>query len=601
MVLGAQLFLSGCFLKPRPIDCPENEMKRECEAFFDLYREWGLDAYPQAWRDFIFDEQGKVDICKSSMISCNPEQTHITSIRLIERNISFLRQGMCSFFPFLADVRISGTQISSVADGVFSGCTVLKDIDLSQNTIQELGAHAFSELPALEKINLSGNRLKEVSKELFTTAPKLRIVNFIDNELESLPSGLLSGHSLLFLGLSENKIQTLTKDMFAGIVSLDGLGLSDNPIKTISPGVFLTVSSLVFLSMDRTQLQSLKSQDLLGLNELKELKISSSQGLEIDARAFVNVPLLEKLEINNTKLPNLTQESFAGLSQLKLLAFRHTPMTPVPGMFQTLASLEVLIIENSLDSSLPAGMFRGLKNLRHLLMSQNQLGALPKEIFWELVNLNLVFLIQDGLTSLPKGIFSAQVSPLTLNLSENQISFSKDWFVDNVNVLHPCLEALILQKNNLAIIDSVQFADFPTLVYLDLSQNLLSDLPRDFFVHLSALEELHLSANRFFEFPTALNEKNRLKRFHMDKNFLAEVPSEFFARLEKIELLDFSLNQLVRFPLAGELDQLKSLVYLSLDYNPNLEWKLHEKQCAQSKDFKIEVRTYGTLAYCPSR
>jgi len=100
---------------------------------------------------------------------------------------------------------------------------------------------------------------------------------------------------------------------------------------------------------------------------------------------------------------------------------------------------------------------------------------------------------------------------------------------------------------------------------LDLSFNLLQDIPTDLPLTLPHLVSLNLSHNRLSSLPDSIFGFLHLKELDVSHNNLLELPSSI-CLLDKLRKMDLSNNQISRLPQG--LEQLQSLEKLNLSNNP---------------------------------
>ena len=111
---------------------------------------------------------------------------------------------------------------------------------------------------------------------------------------------------------------------------------------------------------------------------------------------------------------------FDGLSQVQLLAMNNSRFTTLPaGVFDGLHSLRTLTMTGTSLTALPAGLFNGLDALNWVSMGSNRnLATLPAGLFNGLDNLERVTFENGGLNALPEGLFDGISGPL-LSLALN--------------------------------------------------------------------------------------------------------------------------------------------------------------------------------------
>lgn len=174
--------------------------------------------------------------------------------------------------------------------------------------------------------------------------------------------------------------------------------------------------------------------------------------------------------------------------------------------------------------------------------------------------------------------FPVLKSPLkVIDLSHNDIKrivpkvFYNLSFIEEVDLSYNDLKSENLNTNILeGKFSPDYFEPLTTLTKLDLSHNLLNNMPNDFFEHSKNLKHLKLNDNPFMIIHTAvlsaLKDLTSLISVDMSRMELEELPEETFHPLPTIEWLKLEGNLFKRIPKT--LRFLKNLKDLSLSDNP---------------------------------
>ena len=91
------------------------------------------------------------------------------------------------------------------------------------------------------------------------------------------------------------------------------------------------------------------------------------------------------------------------------------------GVFDSLTSLQNLVLRGNQLTTLPTGVFDSLADLRTLGLSYNQLTTLPDGAFDRLTSLQGLWLVDNQLTAFPVGVFDGLTSLRTLALQNNHL------------------------------------------------------------------------------------------------------------------------------------------------------------------------------------
>ena len=212
------------------------------------------------------------------------------------------------------------------------------------------------------------------------------------------------------------------------------------------------------------------------------------------------------LSYNNIRLLSKTIiETLQNLSQLRSIDLSHNDLHSIDSSIATLIpSLQVLNIGSSKSSVFQfSEAFFNFENLHHLGMDG--------------YNINFNFTI--------------------LSLNIRSLSLSKTGLSGLGKYTFPHLESLILQENNISGLKD--FGEFPSLTRLDLSNNLLVEIPEEVF-KISSLKELYIRKNKI------------------------EIISPMLLKLQQLEVLDLQDNNFAILPpFFSKISSLRSFLFLS--------------------------------------
>ncbi|CAH2315530.1 relaxin receptor 1-like [Pelobates cultripes] len=202
--------------------------------------------------------------------------------------------------------------------------------------------------------------------------------------------------------------------------------------------------------------------------DLKENKIKF-----LPDGGFQTYQKLERLFLQNNKLRSISRFAFSGLFRLRILYLSHNRITSLKtGVFKDLHSLEWLILDNNKVAKIVPGSFSGLQSVYFLDMLNNSIRDIPKDsICTEMPHLNW------------------------LDLEGNRIRTVRS------SVFQECITVLSLRRNKIHKIQQGALSQMSKLVDLDLSDNLITELPPSLFTNLQDLQQLNISFNPLKHIP----------------------------------------------------------------------------------------------------
>ena len=184
---------------------------------------------------------------------------------------------------------------NSSSDVVAADLAEITSLSLINKNITSLKAGDFDGLSALQNLNLSSNSLTTLPEGIFDGLSTLRGLYLGNNSLTTLPEGIFDGLSALqTLSLGNNSLTTLPEGMFDGLSALVYLYLSSNSLNTLPEGIFDGPSTLIGLHLSSNSLNPLPEGIFDGLSTLRELSLDYQ--VSLDRVSVETMPLIISLE-----------------------------------------------------------------------------------------------------------------------------------------------------------------------------------------------------------------------------------------------------------------------------------------------------------------
>lgn len=135
-----------------------------------------------------------------------------------------------------------------------------------------------------------------------TNKSEIHNLNLLNNKIKEFPANVFVGFTALQkLDLSHNACQTLPES-FADLKSLMFLNLSNNKIEIIRPNGFTTLTNLQTLDLSHNQIKKLSASSFCGLNELKELYLNNNHIHKLPASLVNNLKKLTRITLENNQI-----------------------------------------------------------------------------------------------------------------------------------------------------------------------------------------------------------------------------------------------------------------------------------------------------------
>nr|XP_019807666.1 leucine-rich repeat-containing G-protein coupled receptor 5 isoform X3 [Tursiops truncatus] len=336
-------------------------------------------------------------------------------------------------------------------------------------------------------------------------------VDCSDLGLSELPSNLSVFTS--YLDLSMNNISQLPPNPLHGLRFLEELRLAGNALTYIPKGAFA------------------------GLYSLKVLMLQNNHLRQVPTEALQNLRSLQSLHLHNNRIHSLGKKCFDGLHSLETLDLNYNNLDEFPTAIRTLSNLKELGFHSNNIKSIPEKAFVGNPSLITIHFYDNPIQVVGRSAFQHLPELRI----------------------LTLN-GASQITE----FPDLTGTAS--LESLTLTGAQISSLPQTVCDQLPNLQVLDLSYNLIEDLPS--FSVCRKLQKIDLRHNEMCEIrANTFQQLFSLRSLNLAWNKIAIIHPNAFSTLPSLRKLDLSSNRLSSFPVTG----LHGLTHLKLTGNHALQ------------------------------
>ncbi|XP_032202920.1 leucine-rich repeat-containing G-protein coupled receptor 5 isoform X2 [Mustela erminea] len=384
-------------------------------------------------------------------------------------------------------------------------------------------------------------------------------VDCSDLGLSELPSNLSVFTS--YLDLSMNNISQLPPNPLYSLRFLEELRLAGNALTYIPNGAFAGLYSLKVLMLQNNHLRQVPTEALQNLRSLQSLRLDANHISYVPPSCFSGLHSLRHLWLDDNALTEIPVQAFRSLSALQAMTLALNKIHHIPDYaFGNLSSLVVLHLHNNRIHSLGKKCFDGLHSLETLDLNYNNLDEFPTAIR-TLSNLKELGFHSNNIKSIPEKAFVGNPSLITMTLNgASQITV----FPDLTGTAS--LESLTLTGAQISSLPQTACDQLPNLQVLDLSYNLLEDLPS--FSVCQKLQKIDLRHNEIYEIKVdTFQQLLSLRTLNLAWNKIAIIHPNAFSTLPSLRKLDLSSNRLSSFPVTG----LHGLTHLKLTGNHALQ------------------------------
>lgn len=306
----------------------------------------------------------------------------------------------------------------------------IRHLILSHNNISDwnnLNANTFLESASnLETLNLAGNPL-----------------GTFNGNSDSL---LLISGSLKKLDLSNCQIHKITSVMLNGLISLEHLILSSNPLYTLPD---LRADKLTSLDVSDCKLAMLRRGVFAQMPLLTFVNFSGNHRLSLVQRneEFVESESLRQIDLSKCNMNAVELKGFPNLTMANLNGNLITELTD--NIFKNNVLIENLDLSSNAISRITVKAFQWLKRIRSVDLSLNMIRYIERETFEH----------------------NSQLG--SINLSRNFMARLKQFTSQSLTFLN-------MSRCEITKIDADAIDGFPEIIELDLSYNWFNELPHGF-------------------------------------------------------------------------------------------------------------------------
>ncbi|KAF7343840.1 Adenylate cyclase [Mycena sanguinolenta] len=501
----------------------------------------------------------------------------IVSLRLSRNPMIEIPLDFIQSCTALSEIFMNNMFMNKVPQSIRHSAT-LTLLDLSSNRISSLDEAGLDELPRLATLDIQNNRLAHLPDVLPRSLLNLNISN---NKFDVFPVTTTQLTHLSRLDISFNSILELPPEI-SRLTRLTEFVIVGNQISAL-PAEFGNLALLRDFDCRRNQIA-----DLAVAYGLPELESLSADHNNLHNLAFSLGPHLTELDVSHNDITELLVGcvhktppalTFLDISCAKLSVLDDATLAQ-------LLSLRTLKLDHNSFRALPESL-GDLKWLEILSCADNALTELPESI-GRLQKLESLDLHSNSLTGLPVSIWNC-ASLLRLNVTSNLLTVWHDPppFAPDPNDLPAVPTGKSLATSPIFTLRRPSVPSRPDipparplpreLRVLNLSLNVIQELPSDFFGNLTQLEEVYLSGNRLTHIPSEdLPRLERLSTLFLNGNHLKHLPHEL-GKVKSLTLLDVGNNQLKyninNLDYDWNWNFNKNLVYLNLSGNKQLQIK----------------------------
>ncbi|XP_013873153.1 leucine-rich repeat and immunoglobulin-like domain-containing nogo receptor-interacting protein 4b [Austrofundulus limnaeus] len=298
------------------------------------------------------------------------------------------------------------------------------------------------------RLDLSRNRIKTVGRRQFSGLVQLQELNLSDNLISMIEVEAFSGlKNLRTLQIKNNRLKILPVGVFSGLSSLRFLDLSQNEILVFLDYTFKEMVNLQTLEAEENDLVFISQRAFFGLQNLQELCLDRSNLTSIPTEALSQLQSLTELRMLRLTISTIPNNAFRQLQRLQSLVISNWPALDDLASNSLIGlNLSSLVISSCNLSAVPYAALRHLVYLRFLDLSYNPITAIQGNLLGDLLRLQELHLAGASLTKIEPGAFRGLSFFRMLNVTSNQLTTLEESVFHSVGNL----QVLRLDGNPLA-------------------------------------------------------------------------------------------------------------------------------------------------------
>ena len=282
--------------------------------------------------------------------------------------------------------------------------------------------------------------------------------------------------------------------------SMIGLTINDCEMAVLVPKIFTLLPKLEQLVVSNNNIKILQPKAFLNAIYLISFDVSTNQVVVVKNKVFSKCSNLNTLNLSYNKIKMVAVNAFQGLTNLLTLLLNNNVIeTLAANVFVTLTGITTIKLNNNNIKSIDKDLFQMNGKLDVLMMDNNQILQVAGETFSHL-SLSLLVLSNNNITSFQAsapGSFDLKSGSLQsiyigaqtkgLDCQYNQVS--------NITCDSTPLEMELLEASYNAIFNFQCIKNMQKVKSINLQQNKIAVLSKNYFINLKKLNSLDLSFN----------------------------------------------------------------------------------------------------------
>ncbi|XP_049313186.1 protein artichoke [Bactrocera dorsalis] len=422
----------------------------------------------------------------------------------------------------------------------------------------------------IDELVLENNQLPALPGRFFGTLQIVRLM-LRYNSIERVSNGWLNEmeNHLVEVYIVEPQLRSIPVESLNGMINMIAITIQSDELKHLPD--FSGLLSLTYLSVQSKSLTELQSHWFRHLPKLQNVHINGGPHLiRLETGTFNGLISLKNIDLSRNALNWLHLRALSRLPNLVSLKMSYNEISDV-GMVgrivKDLENLKKLRLDHNIINIVEDGSFVDLPHLTELHLNDNRITEIEYGAFLRTPMLKTIYLHNNHIRRIhPESFLQASGSGVeTIYAYNNEIEQVGE--LRSLLDALPSLKFLDMSNNYLTDIPFGALRGHGTLEQLHLNNNLLRTLEHDALMAMPALRELRMRNNSLTnELPMPFWNLPGLKGLDLAANNFRTVDSHLLAGLPSLRRLDLSENGLVKLD-AKTFIHNPMLETLNISYN----------------------------------
>ncbi|XP_074641681.1 leucine-rich repeat-containing protein 40-like [Tubulanus polymorphus] len=502
----------------------------------------------------------------------------------------------------------------------------LTKLILASNSISHLHEDIIN-LPALIVLDVHDNSLVSLPENLAKLKELSRLI-LSHNKLSKIPSCLYSLDKLTTLHLAHNEITELGEDI-GQLLFIEDLDISHNKLTALPQSIGYLAKVFKFNASNNEicdlpeQIGGLNAVRILDMTHNQLTRLPESVGtlanleqLHLRHNKLTYLPLLKgchklkDLQVGNNGIKEIRPEQMEHLYSLSVLDIRDNKISVLPEEITILQALERLDLTNNDLSCLPFSLGT-MSKLKSIVLDGNPLKAIRRDI------------IMRGTNELKKYLQSRIEEPVETNTTESAVIKQANGASGIIGGTGDYLDPHTIKLTGTIEYYNKKSTEIPTVVWevmkdkqikvINFSKNLLQKWPENLVLVGDHLQQLNLGFNRLttvssdvglfinliyldlrnnqlHDLPEDVKQLHKLREISIAYNRLKSIPKALYG-LPKLEILLASDNQIDKLDVTG-IKETPVLATLDLQNNNISQVPPELGNCSQLRSLQLEGNAF---------